>query len=237
MADMPALDPDFDAAWSQQLLNEGVEFAENPEPRCPCVLLLDTSGSMRNDPIRALTEGLTTFRTELLKDPLAKRRVELAIVTFGGDVRVVQEFVTVDNFVVPPLQASGLTPMGTAILKGLDMVEGRKQQYRRNGVVYYRPWIFLITDGSPEGEPPHLFQQAAQRVRAEEAAKRVAFFAVGVQNALMSKLAELCARPPLKLAGLRFVDMFVWLSRSTQQIAHSRIGDQIGLPPVDWGTV
>ena len=27
------------------------EFAENPEPRCPCVLLLDTSTSMQGESI------------------------------------------------------------------------------------------------------------------------------------------------------------------------------------------
>jgi uncharacterized protein with von Willebrand factor type A (vWA) domain len=37
-------------------LDEVVEFAENPEPRCPCVLLLDTSGSMQGTPINALNE-------------------------------------------------------------------------------------------------------------------------------------------------------------------------------------
>ena len=35
-------------------LDEVVEFAENPEPRCPCVLLLDTSASMTGTPIQAL---------------------------------------------------------------------------------------------------------------------------------------------------------------------------------------
>jgi uncharacterized protein with von Willebrand factor type A (vWA) domain len=29
-------------------------FADNPEPRCPCVLLLDTSGSMGGAAIRQL---------------------------------------------------------------------------------------------------------------------------------------------------------------------------------------
>ena len=28
-------------------LDEAIEFAENPEPRCPCDLLLDTSSSMQ----------------------------------------------------------------------------------------------------------------------------------------------------------------------------------------------
>ena len=36
---------------------EGVEFAENSEPRCPCLLLLDTSGSMRGKPIDELNAG------------------------------------------------------------------------------------------------------------------------------------------------------------------------------------
>ena len=38
------------------------EFAENPEPRCPCLLLLDTSGSMRGNPIKELNEGIIIFK-------------------------------------------------------------------------------------------------------------------------------------------------------------------------------
>lgn len=49
-------------------LSEAVEFAENPEPRCPCILLLDTSGSMQGEPINALNEGLLTFGQELNHD-------------------------------------------------------------------------------------------------------------------------------------------------------------------------
>jgi len=32
---------------NEMKLEESVEFALNPEPRCACVLLLDTSGSMQ----------------------------------------------------------------------------------------------------------------------------------------------------------------------------------------------
>ncbi|MBO9633495.1 MAG: hypothetical protein J7578_10300, partial [Chitinophagaceae bacterium] len=58
-------------------------FADNPEPRCPCVLLLDTSGSMSGKPIAQLNEGIQTLKKELLADPLASKRVEIAVVTFG----------------------------------------------------------------------------------------------------------------------------------------------------------
>jgi uncharacterized protein YegL len=229
--------PAAEEDWGEQLFEAGLEFADNPEPRCPCVLLLDTSGSMKGERITALNEGLQTFRDELAKDALASRRVEVAIVSFGGEVRVVQDFVTVADFRPPVLEPSGLTPMGSAIDHALDLLDVRKGQYKTNGVTYYRPWVFLITDGSPEGEPDTTMRKAAQRIRAEEAAGRVAFFAVGVEGADLEELAELTTRPPLRLRGLRFVDLFVWLSRSTQQIAHSRVGDQVALPPVDWGTV
>jgi uncharacterized protein YegL len=163
--------------------------------------------------------------------------VEVAIVTFGGPVKVIQHFVTADTFIAPVLLAGGKTPMGSGILKALDLIHERKTQYRTNGVAYYRPWIFLITDGSPQGEPLDVTRQAVQRVKAEEAGKKVVFFAVGVEGANMKLLAKISVRPPLKLRGLRFVDMFVWLSKSTERIAHSREGEQIALPPVDWGSI
>lgn len=218
-------------------LEDAVEFAENPEPRCPCVLLLDTSGSMRGEPIVALSEGLRAFKEDLMKDPLASRRVELAVVTFDSEVKVVQDFVTVDQFVPPELAAQGQTFMGSAIHKALDMIQTRKSTYRANGVAYYRPWVFMITDGEPQGEPESVVQQAAQRLKNDEANKRVAFFAVGVESANMSKLAELVVRAPVKLIGLNFVEMFVWLSRSMEKVAQSKTDEQVALPPPGWGTV
>ena len=35
------------------------DFADNPEPRCPCLLLLDVSSSMKGQPIVELYAGLT----------------------------------------------------------------------------------------------------------------------------------------------------------------------------------
>ena len=218
-------------------LEETVEFAENPEPRCPCVLLLDTSSSMRGAPITALNEGLRTFRDDLMQDSLALRRVEVAVVTFDSDIQLVQDFVTVDRFDPPTLTAQGYTHMGAAIHQALDMVQVRKEQYRTNGVAYYRPWVFMMTDGEPQDEPDEVVEQAAQRLKADETQNRIAFFAVGVENANMARLRTIVERTPLKLKGLNFVDMFVWLSASMQAVAQSKPDDQLALPPPEWGTV
>ena len=218
-------------------LEDAVEFAENPEPRCPCVLLLDISGSMQGAPIDALNLGLRTFKDELNRDTLAKKRVEVAIVAFNNDVEVVQDFVTADQFEPPTLMAQGLTHMGSAIHKGLEIVEARKAQYRANGVAYYRPWVFLITDGEPQGELDSVVEQAAQRIRDDEANKRIALFAVGVEGANIARLSQIVVRTPLKLTGLNFQEMFIWLSASMQRISQSQPNEQVPLPPPGWGIV
>ena len=218
-------------------LEDAVEFAENPEPRCPCVLLLDTSGSMRGKPLAALVEGLEAFRFDLAVDPLAARRVEVAVVTFDSQVRVVQDFTSPEQIEIPDLTAEGLTHMAAAIHTALDLVEERKKRYRAFGVSYYRPWIFMVTDGEPQGELPEAVAAAAARLREAEDRKHAAFFAVGVENADMRRLADLAVRAPLRLRGLDFTEMFVWLSRSMQSVAHSRPDQQVRLAPTGWATL
>ncbi len=218
-------------------LEEAVEFAENPEPRCPCILLLDTSGSMQGEAIAALNEGLKSFQQNLAKDPLASKRVEVAIVTFDNNIKVVQDFITPDQFTPPVLTAQGQTFMGGGIHKALDMVQARKDVYRKNGVAYYRPWVFLLTDGEPQGEEEGDVQSATARLKQDEEKKRVAFFAVGVEGANMEVLSKISVRAPVKLKGLNFVEMFVWLSKSMEAVAQSRTDEQVALPPPGWGTV
>ena len=213
-----------------------VEFAENPEPRCPCVLLLDVSGSMSGAPVEQLNAGLLLFRDSLQKDKLASLRVEVAILTFGGSVSVVQDFITVDQFNPPTLSSHGNTPMGEAINLALDKLEERKDLYKKAGTSYYRPWIFLITDGEPTDE----WQTAAQRLQASEDRKGVAFFTVAVDKANLNKLAQIAPknRPARKLTGLDFAGMFVWLSQSLTNVSHSKVGEQVPLKPADgWSSV
>ncbi len=213
------------------------DFAENPEPRVPCVLLLDVSGSMGGNPISELNAGLVIYKDELIADGLASKRVEVAVVTFGGQVQTVCDFTTAAQFCPPTLTVSGDTPMGAAINRAIDMLQERKQIYRSNGIAFYRPWIFLITDGAPTDE----WKSAAQRAKQGEASRSFSFFAVGVEGADFSTLSQIATREPLKLKGLRFRDLFKWLSNSQQAVSRSTPGDEVPLTnpatPTGWASV
>jgi uncharacterized protein YegL len=229
-----------------------VEFQTNPERRCPVVLVLDTSGSMQGEGIRQVNEGLQRLERDLKADVLASLRVEIAIVAFGGKVAVVdvkegtsasitptasQAFVTADAFQAPTLQANGDTPMGAAVKQGLGLLRERKEQYKQAGIPYFRPWLFLISDGQPTDKE---WEAAASDARIEESLHGVLMWPVGVDAADMAKLAQFSSeRAPLRLSGISdFGSLFQWLSSSLAAVANSRPGQQVELPPVSgWAAI
>jgi len=214
------------------------DFAENPEPRVPCTLILDVSSSMAGNPISQLNDGLVAYKDELSADSLASKRVEVTVITFGSEVKTVCDFTTAANFVPPTLEAHGLTYMGQAVNQAIDALEMRKQQYKANGIAYYRPWMFLVSDGAPND--PNWEAAAARAVEAEKA-NAFKMFCVGVEGADIDTLAKFCTGEPVKLKGLRFRDMFLWLSSSQQSVSRSTPGDEVPLEnptaPDGWASI
>ncbi|UUX92056.1 vWA domain-containing protein [Methanoplanus endosymbiosus] len=228
-------------------LEEMVEIAYPQQPHCPTILLLDTSGSMNiSGKIDDLNSGIKTFKEEIEKDDLARKRIDLAVVAFGQSVQVVSDFKSIEEFEPEELIADGLTPMGNAIKKAVDMLEARKEEYKKEGIDYYRPWIFMITDGEPTDmkEGDELWNETVSTVHRGEKNGKFLFFTVGVDEADMEtlKLISPPNRAPIKLKENHFNEMFIWLSRSQTKVSASKVGEQVVLEdPFDmlggWGEI
>lgn len=154
-------------------------------------------------------------------DPLARKRAEIMVVTFGGTVRIAIPFTEARNLSALEFVAGGETPLGSAIEKAIDELAQRKALYKQTGLEYYRPWLFVLTDGEPTDRAD--YDVAARRVRELEAGKALAPFAVGIGgHANLRTLAELSSvRDPLRLDGLKFREYFQWLSASLTIVSNS----------------
>jgi hypothetical protein len=72
-------------------------------------------------------------------------------------------------------------------------------------------------------------------VKEGETSKGFAFFGIGVENANMDILSRICVRTPVKLAGLKFKDMFAWLSSSLSRVSSSQPGTPVQIAaPSGW---
>ena len=167
-------------------LEDLVDLGDSTQPHVATVLLLDTSGSMDGEKIRSLNEGLKTFKEDIEQDELAAKRVDLAVITFDDSVQINHNFSSIEGFDPPSLTAGGYTTMGDAILKAAEMIEERKQQYKQKGIDFYRPWIFMITDGEPTDMQPgdSKWNEVIKVVHNGEANKKFMFFGVAVEPGL-----------------------------------------------------
>ena len=214
-----------------------VVLTDNTSQRLPCVLVLDGSGSMDGDPVRELNAGLKILEEELKNDDTAAQRVQLLVIHLGddNDVEVVTDWTDALDFSAPIVEANGTTPLGKAMLTALDKIEEQKENYRDHDIPYNRPWIFLITDGNPTDLD---WEDAAADCRQAEDDNKAIIFTIGTEGADFEALKKFSNRSPVKLDGLKFKELFVWLSRSASSGSKASQDAVVQLEaPDDWGAV
>lgn len=206
-----------------------IDFGE--EPHVPLVLLVDRSHSMIcHDHIETVNKCLQTFRNDILADPLARKRLDLCVISFNNQCQVESEFGSVENFEPPELIARGGTSMGQAIRSGLDTLRARMQLYRKDGIDCYRPWVILITDGLPTDMIPgdERWNATRELILDGETNKRFMFFGVAVTPEAIPALQQLGAqRTPLLIREGKIPAMFKWLSASFSSISRSHPGGPV----------
>lgn len=205
------------------------------ETHLPCAILVDTSSSMSGGAIQELNEGIKTFIETLREDSQAMGRVEVCVIAFASDVTVSVPYTPADEFDPPHFEASGCTAMNQAIMTALDMLEDRKNTYRQNGVKWYRPWLFLMTDGG--ATDPEVKTSVLQRLSEYSEKKKVNFFPMGIgEYADYAGLKDYAnGGVVLKADASSFKNSFVWLSHSLSVVSNSNPGDRVQTPALPTG--
>ena len=215
------------------------EFAENPEQRCPIILILDVSGSMGGQKIQTVNQALVKFSEIIKEDSVTALRADVAVVEFDHEARVVQDFTNGTDFEPPVLEVKGGTNYSKAVNLALDISEARKQSYRDGGIAYYRSLAYFLTDGYPEHDNPGDLAQAAARLNEMEENRGIAFFCFGIGTpdlpADIEELNKLAPRAAIELTNMEQLDGSIqWLSRSVAAVSQSQPGEAIRLPEPDY---
>ncbi len=211
-----------------------VVLRENTSQRLPCVSVPAASRTMGGAPRDEVNAGLTVLESELKKDDIASQRVQLLVIRCGGDVEVISDWQDAENFQAPRITASGGTPLGESVRLALSKIEEQKARYKANGIPYNRPWLFVITDGEPNDDG---WEQAADAARAADIAEKLVFFGIATAGANLATLRRFAPenRPPVMLQGLKFRELFLWLSQSTRSGSKAAQGTNAQMPsPADW---
>jgi len=217
---------------------ENIDFVGNSNQRTPCIVVLDTSGSMAGEPIRELNEGVRALHQALNEDTHALTHVSLCLITAGGSgAEVLMDWTDATQFQPVDMQAAGVTPLGAALILALDRVEQYKGECRAQGIQYTRPWLFFITDGSPT-DSDTTWAEAIRRCKEAEVGKKAVIFPITVQNGDQQKISEVTSRQVVQMTGLNFKEFFVWLSGSLGSASRQAPGTDVQLPSINsWANV
>jgi len=192
------------------------------ESHMALVFLLDTSGSMAGSPIDNLNKGLNRFKTEVSESKQTRDILDVAIIEFNSNYRVVQEFVPVEYMESVKLVATGGTVMSPAIRKALEMVDDRSRFYRRSGSEPYKPWVILISDGAGDD-----ITAVAQEIKVMEQADKLSFRSLGVEGYDSETLHKLSGPKVMKLEGADFSSFFDWVNKSMRSVSQSSPGEKV----------
>jgi uncharacterized protein YegL len=200
--------------------------------RLPVYILLDTSGSMRGEPIHSVNVGLQSMLSGLRQDPYALESVYLNIITFDIEARVYLPLTPLDQVQLPEIHvpSAGATFMGAALELLAHEVQQNTRKSSADAKGDWRPLLFIMTDGSPSDL--YAYQQAIPHIQQLNFASIVAC-AAG-PKAKQEHLLQLTDRVVVldTMDAASFAGFFKWVSASVVAGSSSAgVSGSISLPP------
>ena len=114
-------------------------------------ICIDTSGSMRGEPIEAVNTGLQALMTSLRQNPYALESVHLNITTFDSQIKTVLPMTPLEQVVLPEIVCpeSGATFLGGVLEEVAQAVQRDRIVGNANQKGDWRPMLIVLTDGKP----------------------------------------------------------------------------------------
>lgn len=177
--------------------------------RLPVYILLDTSGSMRGEPIHAVNNAMQILLSTLRQDPHALDTVHISLITFDLEARVMQNLTPLDAFPAVSLQTpnSGPTFLGEALKVAGQKV---KSEVKVGEDADWAPLLFIMTDGKPSDT-----QTFNEQVGAIQNAGFASIVGCGAgPSADVTALKRFCTSVAMldTLDGAGFEQFFKWVS-------------------------
>lgn len=201
--------------------------------RLPVYLLLDTSGSMRGEPIHSVNVGLQAMLSALRQDPYALDTVHLALITFDITARVEMPLTPLTDVNLSQIETPGpgATFLGAALELLVKSVDRDLRHSSANVKGDWRPLLFVMTDGSPSDV--QTYRRMVPAVKQRNFARIIAC-AAG-PKARRESLLELTDQVVMleTMDSAAFSSFFKWVSASVS-IGSSSAGvgsERVNLPP------
>ena len=205
-------------------------FKNSTRRRLPICFCLDVSGSMdapagfMRKRIDEMNEAFNRFISSMKENEMVADAADIAILTFGGDVKIAQNMTPISQLGRQDFQTVrfSFTPLGEVVLAAIEVLNLRKQGYKAKGMKYYQPWLVVITDGEPAGVGAEdAMNEAVTELNRLEREGKIVVFNVGIGNDVgIEQLKRLSVKrkDPIRLEVENLSDFFDFLNASSTQI-------------------